>query len=392
MKTSGWLVTAAATALAVLVPAGAAPAGGASAVFYQVEYADGSVRDLNAAPTTNEGIGAVTRISRFDSGRTGREVLATGDKPVESADTAKVVREALTWDGEAWLSHDELAAKRRRESGAEMAKLIREQIAEYRKELAAARRDRRNWTAAVAEAEQVLAGAKGTDGEKPALALLERAKAARDNAERAAAELEHKIAALQAVQDKFERPTGRLKAVGEGDAPPAAAGIDQAITAEKVVDHRVQAWKLPPGKGRRTIRVSMAHAKAGEAGAFRYVAYADADGDGKPDTVIGHSPLAVAEKDGGWTSWQFTTDRPVVFVGNTWWQGGTPIYCQPAADVDLHWKGLSSEVYVSGVFGGIPSATCPWPYYGNIRVWADDGNPDEMSGARGSKIIIRERD
>jgi len=136
--------------------------------------------------------------------------------------------------------------------------------------------------------------------------------------------------------------------------------------------------------------VSMAHAEAGPFGAFHYVAYADTDGDGLPDRLIGRSPLVTASAAGDWTDWQFTTDQQVVFVGNAWTNPDTTIYLDQA-ESDRRgetWRGLSNDVYVSGFFGGVPSWQSPFgPYLTNIRV--NVSNPFGPTNSPRAEILIR---
>ena len=121
----------------------------------------------------------------------------------------------------------------------------------------------------------------------------------------------------------------------------------------------------------------MAHPEAGRFGAFHYVAYADTDGDGAPDRLIGNSPLAVAALPGAWTGWNFQTAAESVFVGNTWPHPRTAVYYCPSADAPAGWKGVGGDVYVSSVFGGVPSWASPYgPYLSNLQVWVGDQNPD----------------
>lgn len=119
----------------------------------------------------------------------------------------------------------------------------------------------------------------------------------------------------------------------------------------------------------------MAHVEAGPTGGFYYVAYGDTDGDGTPDRLIAHSPLAVARDPGGWSQWTFETDLERVYVGNAWPGDRAPMFCAPGERDGENWQGLGTDVYVSGVFGACPTQKY-WPYVGNIRVRVSQPNPD----------------
>ena len=130
----------------------------------------------------------------------------------------------------------------------------------------------------------------------------------------------------------------------------------------------------------------MAHPEAGWNGAFYYVAYADADQDGLPDTLIARSDLASADQAGGWTSWSFTTDQPAVFVGNAFVADQPSAYAAPAGGPGA-WNG-PDEVYVSGVLGGPPCERWGYqPYITNLRIRIEDPNPDPPSPAQGVRMI-----
>lgn len=78
-------------------------------------------------------------------------------------------------------------------------------------------------------------------------------------------------------------------------------------------------WAVKPGKktsGR--VKVEIAHAVAGEEGAFRIIAFADSTGDGKPDTEIARSGLLTGAAAGQWSAFEFETDQKSIFVGNSW--------------------------------------------------------------------------
>lgn len=66
------------------------------------------------------------------------------------------------------------------------------------------------------------------------------------------------------------------------------------------------------------ITVAMAHGAAGDEGGFNIIAYADTDGDGKPDKKVAESEFLAGEKSGAWSSFTFSTDEKSLFVGNSW--------------------------------------------------------------------------
>lgn len=185
-------------------------------------------------------------------------------------------------------------------------------------------------------------------------------------------------------QSKPASPSGKVKAC---DSCPIAKGdgVVERIDGRRVLPHRVQVWKLPAGTGERTYRITMEHAEAGTFGEFYYVAYADTDGDGLPDKLVAQSPVAVAELPGQWTSWTFGTSEGTVFVGNAWRNEDACVYYRRADAAEKNWSGLSSEVYVSGFFGGCPKQKFR-AYLTNIRVRIEEPNPDASSG---SVIIVK---
>lgn len=79
-------------------------------------------------------------------------------------------------------------------------------------------------------------------------------------------------------------------------------------------------WGIIPEKqpGGR-IRVEAAHAAPGLPGGFRLAAFADTDGDGRPDREIARSEFFEAESAGDWSSFEFSApEGQRIFVGLTW--------------------------------------------------------------------------
>ena len=62
----------------------------------------------------------------------------------------------------------------------------------------------------------------------------------------------------------------------------------------------------------------MAHGAAGDEGGFNIIAYADTDGDGKPDKKVAESEFLTGEKAGAWSSFAFSTSEKNLFIGNRW--------------------------------------------------------------------------
>jgi len=229
---------------------------------------------------------------------------------------------------------------------------------------------------AVRQAAKLLTDAKTDTAKASAMLLLTTAQAHRQGTLREVVRLEALLSAL----------TGKPVTGGEGvvtPAPSAGATTQPASQAtvlaeradeRRVLPHRVQAWRMPARRGRRTYLVSMTHAEAGDLGTFRYVAYADTDGDGAPDKLIAHSPAATARRAGGRTQWRFATDHETVFIGNTWRRADALQYHRRRPRPDTGVAG--TEVFVSGYAGGIPRYRWAHPYVGNIRVRVENQNPE----------------
>lgn len=393
--------------------------GWSTEVYYQVTYGDGSVRDLNIVPRTRLGIRRVVRISRRDKANQNYEMLATGPRPLTVINPGETIRNELAWNGKAWVAGAQTGRRRREADKAGLPELLnreRTRISRILKMLRGRLKDRDR---AVAEARRKLALAKRGDGHKAAAeALLAKAKKDRRVLLESIEFYELQIKALSAAaraKTASSRPAGKRPSPGsyhgqaaatspagqgtapgqgtdpgQGAKPKPALGLAGEIHDVGTVPYKVQVWKLPPGRGRRSYSVSMAHAEAGPFGAFHYVAYADTDGDGLPDRLIGRSPLVTASAAGDWTGWQFTTDQQVVFVGNAWTNPDTTIYLDQAG-TDRRgetWRGLSNDVYVSGFFGGVPSWQSPFgPYLTNIRV--NVSNPFGPTNSPRAEILIR---
>lgn len=401
----GRAVAAAASVLLLTAQGTGQAPEGAWEIYYQATYADGSVRDLNAVPTAKEHIRRVVRISRFERSGLGHRLIATGPYPVSEYDPGRTVKHDLTWDGRAWVARSRGAPHA---SAAQRAEELRGVLRGERRRLVGVLRELRSRLAAhdhaVASAERKLVKVKGADTEKPAAIALDKAKERRDLVLKAIELYELQGKALgRGGKAEFSAPTGEVSE-GRSEVPGARTlGLDGEIGEVRTLPHRVQVWKVPPGRSevskgvssrleppRRTVQVGMRHVEGGPLGAFHYVAYADTDDDGRPDRMLARSPLAVSPTAGGWTNWRFTTAEPNVFVGNAWTRPDTSVYfARPPRDfVGEHWGGMSSDVYVSGFFGGIPFSRYPYaPYLTNIRVHVS--NPFGPAESPPSEIIVR---
>jgi hypothetical protein len=359
-------------------------------VHYQVTYTNGTVSDLTDVPATNEGILRVVRIARLDGGGGAYEVLSTGRGVMSQVGQSRTFSRDMEWDGRAWvvrpLPQDILPPPVREPSGPPPAML--EAAARIEGILEAKRLRMAELGQAFAEAELTMIKAKGSTEEPAARKMLEVLRAAREDCRDSVAQLQAVLALLRgegpssmpAEQDDpgmggFDRPKGHLIHPPAGVAPQADMGVVHPIDGRIVPPHRLQVWPLPPRQGPRTYEVMMAHGEAGPLGAFRYVACADTDGDAAPDQVIAYSPLAVADAPGGWSAWTFQTDQERVFVGNTWPNRDTVIFAT-SQDMDDNWRGLGTEVYVSGDLEGLRCHKHRQPFMTNLRVRQVDQNPD----------------
>lgn len=87
-------------------------------------------------------------------------------------------------------------------------------------------------------------------------------------------------------------------------------------------NYHLWVWKVKPEKktGDKVL-VEIAHALPGADGGFYIVAYADRNGDDKPDLQIARSGFLTAEEPGKYSSFEFNSPDPVIFVGCTWAPG-----------------------------------------------------------------------
>jgi hypothetical protein len=356
--------------LAAIVPAGFAPAqqkDAGSIVYYQITYADGEVRDRFSPPESDEKVVSVVRIARVDSPLPQRTMVSS-EVGMVSFNQPKVYRNDMKWDGQAWrIAGDEAGDK------PDAQKLMQQALLEEYKRILT---ETLEIEKGLDKARQVLEDARTLQREDLSAAAAEAARRQLDRAEQNVQSLEKRkqelLSAAKAFADlsnRLQRPTGKL--TSPGDAPPANRGwgIGRQLGTRSVRPYRTQLWPLPPGQGLRRYRVSMAHTAAGMLGSFCFLVYADTDEDGRPDQLVGCSPLAIADQAGHWSGWTFQSDAKRLFVGNTWPDPRASVYSGrlPEADRGKSWHGLGGEVWVSGFFGGLPERRFT-PYITNLRV------------------------
>ncbi len=108
-------------------------------------------------------------------------------------------------------------------------------------------------------------------------------------------------------------------------------------------------WEvIPPPEEGTVVVVEMAHARAGEEGAFRFVVYADTEEDGIPDRLVAESTPLQAERPDQWSRWEFTAPGGRIFVGSRWQLGAWVFHGFPP------WpeEGLGETMFYSR--GGVP--------------------------------------
>ncbi len=115
-----------------------------------------------------------------------------------------------------------------------------------------------------------------------------------------------------------------------------------------------------------SYEVEIQHSMRGELGAFNFVAWADEDGDGLPDTLIGRSEK-VAKAAESWSRWSFETDSKRVFVGYEFGRG-TDIFSRRVEPPPTY-VGLSTNVYCCPNRGDAPIERAR-NYFTNMRVTA----------------------
>ncbi|HPJ72097.1 MAG TPA: hypothetical protein PK636_05385 [bacterium] len=121
-------------------------------------------------------------------------------------------------------------------------------------------------------------------------------------------------------------------------------------------------WRVKPEKKTgSTVTVRIAHALEGEDGGFHIVAFADRNGDGRPDIEISRSPFLAGRRAGDWSQWSFRAPTGKIFVGYTWREGAR-VYFERTG-----WKdaSFSPEMYYSS--GELPTLSTS-PRASNLAV------------------------
>lgn len=371
MRNGIWTLTALMVWAACLTPARA------DETYYQVTYSDGRVADQSTAPDTQQGIRGVLKITRTESPSGGYKVLSTDYAPLTVVGGGRTVKRDLAWNGRAWAEPAGAGGELETPQGVEA--VLQDELKRSLGVLTALKARIKEQDHVVGQAQRRVDSAKGSAAEQQAVTDLRDALALRDRLIQAADLYGRQVEALSdaAHRKEFLRTTGEVRQATSAPADEKELGVTRPAQQSATVEHRTQVWKLPEGKGARNYEVKMAHPQAGPAGAFFYVAYGDSDGDGAPDHLIARSPLAEARQDGGWTSWTFSTDEPMVFVGNAWPSAQTPVYLQRADERANAYRGIENDVWISGALGGIPGWRCgDWPFFTNLRVTTYSPNPD----------------
>jgi len=354
-------------------PAHAQPAPPARTVYYQVAHAGGRIQQADQVPRTSRNIRTVIRVIRIEPPGGGSVIVSTGPMPVIEINPVRTVKQELTWNGKAWVGPQPArrppaprrGAATKEPSPAEVVEAERRRLETVLTVLHAKLKDLDHQ---VAETRRKLAKARTKADKKAARADAAKAGLRRDDCVKAVGQYRRQLDALGGAaggKGAVGRPTGSVKATGAPKGVGAGGG-EKAIISSEVPPHRVQVWPLPAGKGARTYAISMAHPEAGVYGAFYYVAYADVDGDGRPDRLIARSPLAVARTPGQWTTWRFKTSHPILFVGNAWTGPHTQVYSR-RHPLGAAGGALPSEVYVGPIWGRGGLRRSRWGFETNLH-------------------------
>ena len=371
--------------LAGMLPAvlAAAAAGqGAGVVYYQVTRDDGTITDLTEPPQTEEGIRLVNRISRFGGEMKGFRVLGNRPHGMSVVHPVRTVNSTLRWNGKAWVGPPPRAARKPPGAAEVMAA---EEMRRLELTVESLNHQLNDHEQRMLEAMQRLVEATNEQSKHAARKQLDQARADYRQCQKALSGFEGILTELRLLRGEGvempqsgalpDHPAGEVRPMdwpsGQGDPPPAPP-----IGRATILPYRSHIWRLPGRGGPRRYHVAMAHPEPGRFGAFHYVAYADTDGNGLPDRLIAHSPLAEAVTPGGWTRWSFQTDAEVIFVGSTWPDRLTSVYYGRPDDAPPGGDGLGGDVYVSGVFGGLPCWPSPYgPYLGGLQIWVGEQVP-----------------
>ncbi|HOO77929.1 MAG TPA: hypothetical protein PLI51_07925 [bacterium] len=160
---------------------------------------------------------------------------------------------------------------------------------------------------------------------------------------------------------RLEEEVALLTDTGEYRVPPGE--IPAAQVREKASPgHRLQVWEvLKPYAPGDLVTVKAEHAAGGDKGGFSIIAFADRNGDGRPDIEISRSPFLAGRRAGDWSQWSFRAPTGKIFVGYTWREGAR-VYFERTG-----WKdaSFSPEMYYSS--GELPTLSTS-PRASNLAV------------------------
>jgi len=378
---------------AVLLSTGSIIAGAqpVAVIYYQVTYANGTVRDLDDPPQTNQGIRSVLRIARFEQDRRGYQVLTTEGPALRTVNAGRTEKVQLRWNGSAWAAPPVGGNRSDRPEPATQPDPLQLEIARIQAVLENLRDKLIQEDHAVAEARRRRETAADKQARAAAEESLDQAQVRRKDLLETIRRYETTLRALRSIKEPAQ---GQVRTLDKApvDETPAS---HRAAGRRRTLPGQVCVHKLPPGRDKRTYRVSARHDEAGWSGAFYFVAYADTDADGKPDKLIARSPLACAQQPGRWSQWSFTTSYPQVYVGRAFASPTAGLYgieTPTGGQPDQRGQrgsagGGTTEVYVSPYLGIVPNEQYKWwPYLSNIYIRVDQGDEPEDQGPQ---IIIR---
>ncbi len=358
-------------------------------IYYQVQYANGSVADLPLIPDTSKGVKSVLRIATVGSEPNAprkARILSTRTGVTSPADPGRTYRTQLMWNSQAWVG----SAADRTQRFAKVLSTSDIRIRADRKvrpgrrhplleSLHQLQNRRAFWRLAAIDVEAKMfehAGTPHAGKKRWDLAAVQGVRRRIDDSigrhRKALTRLnkQGKLGKRFKLKDykpvKFGGPTGKVVVSKPEGLWKTAAGIAVAISKPSVPAHRLQVWAASIERGRRTYHVTMAHAEAGTFGAFHYVAYCDSTGDGLPDTPIARSAMALSARSGQWTAWSFTTNAERVFIGHAWHGADTAIYCRRSSGSG--WRELGRHAFTAPNIETLPRRVSG-PWVSNLRVY-----------------------
>lgn len=160
---------------------------------------------------------------------------------------------------------------------------------------------------------------------------------------------------------RLEEEVTLLTDTGEYRVPPGEIPVAQ-VREKASPGHRLQVWEvLKPFAPGDLVTVKAEHAASGDKGGFSIIAFADRNGDGRPDVEIVRSPFLTGRRAGDWSQWSFRAPKGKIFVGYTWREGAR-VYFERTG-----WKnaGFSPEMYYSS--GELPTLSTS-PRASNLAV------------------------